>query len=191
MELFYKCPAESLSLIVNRELYFSDPAHFNDPYDCQINISEAVMEAIENAELSTEHRVKAKLEKIINLADLFQKIEKDVRGCGILSLSKINNDVLMWSHYADNHKGFCIGFNLSKFMDYNIENGIIGMSDVQYCSNNPFSNFFINFAKVEELPTWDEFWLELFSIGLLAKSKSWRHEEEVRAICKMPGTIKF
>ncbi|MBV9575704.1 MAG: DUF2971 domain-containing protein [Gammaproteobacteria bacterium] len=29
---------------------------------------------------------------------------------GILSLSSCNDSILMWSHYADFHKGFCIGF---------------------------------------------------------------------------------
>jgi hypothetical protein len=29
---------------------------------------------------------------------------------GVISLSKRWNSILMWSHYAENHKGFCIGF---------------------------------------------------------------------------------
>jgi len=30
---------------------------------------------------------------------------------GIFSLSKSKNNLLMWSHYADSHKGYCIGFD--------------------------------------------------------------------------------
>ncbi|MCV2884796.1 DUF2971 domain-containing protein [Aestuariibacter sp. AA17] len=33
------------------------------------------------------------------------------RNIGILSLSKTNENLLMWSHYAQNHQGFVIGFN--------------------------------------------------------------------------------
>ncbi|HGY1053520.1 TPA: DUF2971 domain-containing protein, partial [Aeromonas salmonicida subsp. pectinolytica] len=28
-----------------------------------------------------------------------------------VSLSRNNTNILMWSHYADSHKGFCIGFS--------------------------------------------------------------------------------
>jgi len=30
---------------------------------------------------------------------------------GVLSLTESNNNILMWSHYARSHKGFCIGFD--------------------------------------------------------------------------------
>lgn len=30
---------------------------------------------------------------------------------GVFSVSTDPNNILMWSHYADNHKGFCIRFN--------------------------------------------------------------------------------
>ena len=32
---------------------------------------------------------------------------------GIFSLSEVNDSLPMWAHYADNHKGFAIGFNTS------------------------------------------------------------------------------
>ncbi|EQM49643.1 hypothetical protein D051_4091 [Vibrio parahaemolyticus VPCR-2010] len=30
---------------------------------------------------------------------------------GYLSLSKTNKNILMWSHYAQNHEGFVLGFD--------------------------------------------------------------------------------
>ncbi|WP_260563522.1 DUF2971 domain-containing protein [Alteromonas sp. KS69] len=30
---------------------------------------------------------------------------------GVLSLTESNNNILMWSHYARSHKGFCVGFD--------------------------------------------------------------------------------
>ncbi|MBL7103181.1 MAG: DUF2971 domain-containing protein [Bacteroidales bacterium] len=30
---------------------------------------------------------------------------------GILSLSAKWDNILIWGHYAEKHKGFCIGFN--------------------------------------------------------------------------------
>lgn len=32
--------------------------------------------------------------------------------CNICCLCEENNNLLMWSHYADQHKGFCIGYNI-------------------------------------------------------------------------------
>ena len=32
---------------------------------------------------------------------------------GVLSLSKSYNHQLLWSHYADSHKGYCVGYDVS------------------------------------------------------------------------------
>lgn len=57
--------ADSLSMLINREFFFSDPRHFNDPYDCQISIIDAIRAAIEQAEvIGTRESVKSKLEKL-------------------------------------------------------------------------------------------------------------------------------
>ncbi|TNC82870.1 MAG: DUF2971 domain-containing protein [Oleiphilus sp.] len=37
--------------------------------------------------------------------------EKLNTSIGVLSLSEKNSNLLMWSHYARSHKGFCIGFD--------------------------------------------------------------------------------
>lgn len=36
--------------------------------------------------------------------------------CAIGSFSTVPNDILMFSHYADNHRGLCIGFNTRKLI---------------------------------------------------------------------------
>ena len=36
---------------------------------------------------------------------------------GIFSCSKKWNSILMWSHYAANHTGFCVGFWVNKMMN--------------------------------------------------------------------------
>ncbi len=38
-------------------------------------------------------------------------LQKDVDGAGILSLSKVRDDILMWTHYADRHRGLCFEFD--------------------------------------------------------------------------------
>lgn len=33
----------------------------------------------------------------------------------VCSFSAVNDSILMWSHYADNHKGFCVEYDLARF----------------------------------------------------------------------------
>ncbi|WP_214826490.1 DUF2971 domain-containing protein [Chryseobacterium sp. ISL-6] len=41
-------------------------------------------------------------------------VENVNRNFGIYSLTTKNSNLLMWSHYGNSHKGFCIGFNTEK-----------------------------------------------------------------------------
>ena len=68
-------------MIVKRQLYFSDPSKFNDPYDCNIG-------------LHLRHHLKP---------------------FGVLSLSTEGCDmILMFSHYANRHRGFCLQFEIDE-----------------------------------------------------------------------------
>jgi len=125
-------------MLKDREIYFSDPKHFNDPIDCKISIFSALKAAINLAE-KEDKSIKRKLEKMEALDKTLRKIENTVKESAVFSLSKEKNNILMWSHYADRHRGFALGFKLSNnFTKYNKENLIIGTEEVRYFENNPF-----------------------------------------------------
>jgi hypothetical protein len=181
----------SLSILKNREFYFSDPKHFNDPVDCQIRIYSALKSAVDLAQ-KEDSTVKAKLQKLGKLEEIYTKIESDVKRSAVFSLSKEENNVLMWSHYTDSHSGFSLGFTLSDtFTEYNESNAIIGTNEVHYFEDNPFVDYFLEFAKCSQPPEWNEFWAPLLSMGLVAKSKAWEYENEVRIIRGKPGKVRF
>lgn len=181
----------SLSMLKNREFYFSDPKHFNDPVDCQIRIFQALKTAVEIAE-KEDPTVKEKLTKLGKLEDIYTKIENDVKSAAVFSLSKEENNILMWSHYTQSHSGFSVGFSLSSaFTEYNESNAIIGTNEVHYSEDNPFVEYFLEFAKCSQAPEWNEFWMSIFSVGLVAKSKAWEYENEVRIIRAKSGKVKF
>ncbi len=183
--------SRSLSMLKNKEIYFSNPNSFNDPVDCKINILSAVKAAIKLAE-HEEPATKNKLEEIEKLTNLFSDIEEDVKHAGVYSLSKEENNVLMWSHYADKHKGFSVGFSLSNnFIKFNERDEIIGTADVSYSEDNPFIKYFLSITKNTKLPSWDEFWPCIFSMALTSKSKEWTYENEVRIIRGNPGVVNF
>ncbi|RUO50043.1 DUF2971 domain-containing protein [Pseudidiomarina donghaiensis] len=55
-----------------------------------------------------------KLEKqFLAMGDAFFQtfVQKSNELIGVLSLTEKSNNLLMWSHYARSHKGFCIGFD--------------------------------------------------------------------------------
>ena len=82
---------------------------------------------------------------------------------GIYSLTSNNNNLLMWSHYADSHRGYCIGFD--KFELADSTRGMIGK--VTYSSSFPKIQMFDeNYAS--------------FSRILMTKSKHWEYEDEYR-----------
>lgn len=181
----------SLSILKNREFYFSDPEHFNDPVDCQIGIYSALKSAVALAQ-KEDPSVKGKIEKLKSLENIYSRLEKDVKHSAVFSLSKEENNVLMWSHYSDSHRGFSLGFALSDtFTTYNEANAIIGTSEVYYTENNPFVDYFLEFSKCTDTPEWNSFWVPLLTIGLVAKSEAWEYEKEVRIIRGKPGKVKF
>lgn len=97
-------------------------------------------------------------------------VEKEI---GIYSLTTETNNYLMWSHYADSHRGICIGFN-SKIL-YNSVEGTL--SPVQY---------------QEELPVHDMLGnvIDFHKRLLCTKSLCWEYENEYR-LTKFHGARKI
>jgi hypothetical protein len=94
---------------------------------------------------------------------------------GILSLAGVNDHTLLWSHYSDSHKGFCVEldahslarqlFDLSR-----TDKEFIDLHRIEYAEELP-----------EVLPSNDEDqdWERHISI-LKTKSKVWEYEDEWR-----------
>lgn len=83
----------------------------------------------------------------------------------IFSSSKDYDNSLLWAHYANSHKGFCVGYNKS-----DIENLSYKISDINYSNKLP------TFKKIEK---------ETFIEILYTKSYEWRYENECRALYEL------
>ena len=98
---------------------------------------------------------------------------------GMLCLSEKRHDILMWSHYADGHTGFCLEFDREGFKSWNF------CEPIQYRKAYPTCKQFID--KIESKA--------LHQIFLLRKSEHWKYEKEWRVIvnCENPAnrTLKF
>jgi len=96
---------------------------------------------------------------------------------GILSLSETENSVTMWSHYAEDHKGFVIGFDTDKLIT-NKSQILAKPLKIKYTNCRP-QMFFVDSGNLKDRK------IELFKNFYLTKSKEWEYEKEWRQINKL------
>ena len=105
-------------------LYFPSRSQFNDPLDCtppSISISRAELDAFidrrteeEFKELTLEQRRAWATElKQSSMDDIHRFGIQVAEHLGILSLATRRDNFLMWSHYTNSHRGFCLEFDAS------------------------------------------------------------------------------
>ena len=130
-------------VLTNNELYLAPPSEFNDPFDCRIapnfkllDTKEKIQRYVDEATirhfdtLTKENRdLRFEMKRIEDrLTNNIDEVQKDHEEqlfktqdtyYGILPLSCRWNSILMWSHYANSHKGYCVGFWEEKLRNSN------------------------------------------------------------------------
>lgn len=171
------------------EVYFSSPTQFNDPFDCKPPFSITAYtrndlqyhyrEAFRlNCSGLSDSQFEAMIEKAVASIyenDTFESLVAipfldtniDVNSeLGVLCLTEVPDDILMWSHYADGHRGIAFQFDKARLesafgycrkVDY--KNNIIELKDITGTSPN-----------------------ELANLLLLKKAGRWEYEKEWRII---------
>ena len=182
------CNEHHRKILFDFEIFLSSASKFNDPYEGNIPFeydpTELTRENIflklysiakhdhPDLEESQIHSIvyDAQQKDLINDPSHIEKVRDEVKSrieneFGILSLTKNPNNFLMWSHYANSHKGFCVGFNSQILFD-TIE-----------CAIGPvtYSNKIPKFGLFEPI--------DVFTVKLLGtKGTFWKYEEEYRII---------
>lgn len=111
-------------LLVDHQLFFASRRVFNDPFDCAIPslsqipgtflkrfTEEFVDRKFPNHSEPEKSDMIDRMMSVKALEDLHQKIQDDIDRAGIVCFSKVRDDILMWAHYADKHKGLCLEFD--------------------------------------------------------------------------------
>ncbi len=100
---------------------------------------------------------------------------------GILSLSEEYDNLTMWSHYANDHKGFLLGFDSNLSITEN-EQILNKPRKIRYTNNRPQINLFeLEESRKERTHKWSEAFL-------YTKSKDWAYENEWRQVNKLDKT---
>ena len=128
-------------IILQQELFIPSPSTFNDPFDCNIPVVfELLKEDKELAEKYftkivkreypnySKNQINKKVETLLNnnKFDDIEYLENHKRYSieelhkiqGIYCVTAINDNILMWAHYANNHYGFCVGYDAKKLFSY-------------------------------------------------------------------------
>lgn len=176
--------------LLDNQLYFANPSSFNDPFDCYpsfdfdateteiINFFAKVLRR--NFPQASEKRVL--YEAIAKLYDFntgpkspdYTKQVQDAHNhnvaekIGVVCLSESPDDILMWSHYADFHRGICLQFD-SRL------NFFANAHQINYKSDRPKVNPFRDETE------------KIMDSVLLTKSNHWKYEKEWRLIHYVGG----
>ncbi len=172
--------------IIDNKLFLSSPDGFNDPFDClslfSVKKSDEPCVRAFFAERYREDHPNAKENEPELVADLIvrkewqknsirwkkrivdvQNILKKQASClRIYCFSELYNQLLMWAHYGDNHRGYCLIF----------KKDVLDSPD--------------KLAKVEyhDYPTFTDYYYSnrTASYFMLRKSTDWEYEQEWRIV---------
>ncbi len=102
----------SLSILINRKIWVAKPESFNDPFDCLNKFNtvindESLRKFIKRNKIEVKNYSSYKQGFIKQLKKTEDELDSDI---GVFSMSSVGHNSLMWSHYADEHRGFCIEF---------------------------------------------------------------------------------
>jgi hypothetical protein len=197
LDFLYKYQAindNTKDALKNNYLYFSKPSQLNDPFDSKFKLiwkSDSI-EKTENwlakydPKPRTKNEIRAyhkKFNSQIVPQSSFDKLFDSLR---ILSLTTISNNLLMWSHYSDSHKGICLiikntsediggivfrNFDILKRYSADTHPGYLAISKVIYSKFLPY--------PVNSL---DDDYLSKVYEATRMKSLDWEYEKEQRII---------
>ena len=156
----------SLSDLINNEISVSPSKNMNDPFDSIINLwgSEEQLK-----ETCKEHK------HIKNLSRSFDYFR--IRSFCNGETEEALGNLLMWSHYADEHRGYCVKYKLSKHY-------------IKQDENDSFEHMFLKpiiYRKDEEKVDISGMTSINTDLAFATKHESWKYEKEVRLIVYNPN----
>ncbi len=181
MILYKYLPSKiGIKVLTNSSIRFTQPAALNDPFESlwifdedSLNETLKATESMYKVEFGRPMSDNERLElpflverEVLNLPKEFSKV------IGLLSLSKENNVSLMWSHYANEHKGLVIGFDSELFQ---AESQYTELTEVEYSKVRPIYS-----SSKDEKAGWKQLEKLLFT-----KSINWQYEKEFRSIVRL------
>lgn len=175
----------------NHKLLYTKPSFFNDPYDClclidydfsKITKDELIkITGVSMTNKEFKERKDSIIREIKKIPDIMNwgDIGRETFYVTCFNNSPLN--ILMWSHYTNNHKGFMLEFRFKKIKD--VYNNL--PMPVFYNDEYPTLNYPFNLTTKHCLDN-PEYGSELIIKRLLNKAKVWEYENEFRTMPRIP-----
>jgi hypothetical protein len=191
------CNDKQKRLVTHKEIYFASCKQFNDPFDCAIRLHFDLMSCEQkvalwkrilprtelpnatDAEIDEEARDRVKRGKLEPFLRVMTESDKQQElrdnDFGLFSLSEVRDNILMWSHYAGKHTGFCVGYHVHVLDEYfrqcsESEEFHVSRYPIQYLNEYPKLNPGISDDN------------EYFAQQTCIKAKDWSYEREHRYV---------
>jgi hypothetical protein len=182
-------------VVVENKIYFPPAKFFNDPFDLHPVFDLAAPRHVQRKDYErlskkfdglgrAERRKEAR--RVMKTSMAPKNIRATTRAIqdqharvitesvGVLCVCRKGDDILMWSHYADSHRGLCLEFDgMSRFMAH--------AQEVKYSkTREPIRPYF----ETQE---------QMMEKALLTKSDRWAYEDEYRLLRYKdgPGLVEF
>lgn len=172
--------------LVNSTLYFAPPHCLNDPFDCRVDVRIPIARA---ALLATGTQRSFLQSALSNGQNFIKSWKAQFEGYGIcafsLELTK-QESTLMWSHYADSHRGVCLLYRFHEAFLVDEKNHIFGVDDVKYDDDR--LTRWLKDAAPREMKAFIQ---GLAKIYLTTKSEPWAYEHEARIIRDKHGLLSI
>ena len=177
--------AYTLAALTNNTVWLAKPKTFNDPFDCAITLdSQRYKESVIHAITVAMERAKPNGLRPEHLQDIWpddkeafedfrEKLRNLFQEIGIFSFSAVPNHMLMWSHYTDHHRGFCVEYDCRKGTELRAL-----AHKVRYKGTVP-SLTAADFALPNNEAAFETMWL--------TKAKCWSYEKEWRVMMNEGG----
>ncbi|WP_374365900.1 DUF2971 domain-containing protein [Stutzerimonas sp.] len=177
----------SLNVLTQGTLKFTCPSDFNDPFDCYPAFDPSSIEniaklrpdlfkAVGKAEgLSPAKRLqrhgiyKTKIKRAVESGEYAKGL---VQNLGVCCLSRNPTSILMWSHYANNHTGFVVEFEIPMNAPLPLLTQIVPLPVV--------------YQKRRPMLAWGDKNFDIESY-FLTKSEDWEYEAEERILTSHEG----
>lgn len=187
-------------LLFKNIIYQSSPRDFNDPFDCRIPINLFMLDTRakkikfakilindiygDSSILNHSEHINLYVDRLSSNIIEEQKNNEENhfymqdKFYGVTSFSTKWNINLMWAHYSNNHKGFCVGFHEEK------------LRNCSYFGRGGIVRYTNKFPLVDPLKNLS---LENAFIETHTKEKNWSYEKEYRltkTFFPNPATLK-
>ena len=186
---------EHKKILTKNQIFFAQPSSFNDPFDCHIDENFTIL-----SELEIENYIEEQIDfhvlentfdiqqefrlRIFDLEFLNKKQNENFKiqdkHIGVFSCNQDTENqlgwqnILMWSHYANNHKGFCVGFDKEKTHNWLKSKHITG--GPVYYDKYPEIKQVVPIAANKEKTK------EYFKNTISNKATNWNYENEYRFV---------